>query len=115
MTGQQAEIDRTVSGFDRTGQAGAHRPTEGGCPFGFDIGAALMVDDLIRGLGCNAVAETECFARDTTFYLARHYLGLSARIPSWLFRRRAPEVRDGPLSPLIAVGEPGCAGERGPA
>jgi hypothetical protein len=73
MTDQQAEIDLTVSLFYRTGRAGAPRLSDGGGPFGFDIAAALMVDELIRHYGCDAIAETGSFAGDTTFYLARRY------------------------------------------
>jgi hypothetical protein len=76
MTSQQAEIDLTVSVFYRTGRAGAQRLSDGGGPFGFDIAVALMVDELIREYGCDAIAETGCFAGDTTFYLARRYPGL---------------------------------------
>lgn len=76
MTGQQAETDLTVSVFYRTGRAGALRLSDDGGPFGFDIAVALMVDELIRGYGCDAIAETGCFAGDTTFYLARRYPGL---------------------------------------
>jgi hypothetical protein len=75
MTDQQAEIDRTVGAFYRTGRAGARRLSGGGGPFGFDIAVALMVDELIRGYGCDAIAETGCFAGDTTFYLASRYPG----------------------------------------
>jgi hypothetical protein len=74
--GQQEEIDLTVSVFYRTGRAGAARLSDGGGPFGFDIAVALMVDELIRGYRCDAVAETGCFAGDTTFYLARRYPAL---------------------------------------
>jgi hypothetical protein len=73
MTDQQAEIDLTVSLFYRTGRAGAQRLSDGGGPFGFDIAVALMVDELIRHYGCDAITETGCFAGDTTFYLARRY------------------------------------------
>jgi hypothetical protein len=73
MTDQQAETDRTVGAFYRTGRAGARRLSDGGGPFGFDIAVALMVDELIRGYGCDAIAETGCFAGDTTFYLASRY------------------------------------------
>ena len=76
MTDQQAEIDRTVSVFYRTGRAGAQRLSDGGGPFGFDIAVALMVDELIRKYGCDAIAETGCFTGDTTFYLARRYPSL---------------------------------------
>jgi hypothetical protein len=76
MTGQEAEIDRTVSVFYRTGRAGARRLSDGGGPFGFDIAVALIVDDLIRGYGCDAIAETGCYLGDTTFYLARRYPSL---------------------------------------
>jgi len=76
MTDQQAEIDLTVGVFYRTGRAGARRLADGGGPFGFDIAVALMVDELIRRYECDAVAETGCFAGDTTFYLARRYPGL---------------------------------------
>jgi hypothetical protein len=76
MTDQQAEIDLTVAVFYRTGRAGAQRLSDGGGPFGFDIAVALMVDELIRHYGCDAIAETGCFAGDTTFYLARRYPGL---------------------------------------
>jgi hypothetical protein len=76
MTDQQAETDLTVNVFYRTGRAGALRLSDGGGPFGFDIAVALMVDELIRGYGCDAIAETGCFAGDTTFYLARRYPGL---------------------------------------
>lgn len=76
MTDQQAEIDRTVSVFYRTGRAGAQRLSDGGGPFGFDIAVALVVDELIRKYGCDAIAETGCFAGDTTFYLARRYPSL---------------------------------------
>lgn len=76
MTDEQAEIDLTVSVFYRTGRAGAQRLSDGGGPFGFDIAVALTVDELIRGYDCDAVAETGCFAGDTTFYLARRYPGL---------------------------------------
>jgi len=76
MTDQQAEIDRTVGVFYRTGRAGAQRLSDGGGPFGFDIAVALMVDELIRKYGCDAIAETGCFAGDTTFYLARRYPSL---------------------------------------
>ncbi len=74
--GQQDDIDLTVSVFYRTGRAGAIRLSDGGGPFGFDIAVALMVDELIRGYRCDAIAETGCFAGDTTFYLARRYPGL---------------------------------------
>jgi hypothetical protein len=73
MTDQQAEIDLTVNVFYRTGRAGALRLSDGGGPFGFDIAVALLVDELIRGYDCDAIAETGCFAGDTTFYLARRY------------------------------------------
>ena len=76
MTDQLAETDLTVSVFYRTGRAGAQRLSDGGGPFGFDIAVALMVDELIREYGCDAVAETGCFAGDTTFYLARRYPAL---------------------------------------
>jgi hypothetical protein len=76
MTDEQAEIDLTVSIFYRTGRAGALRLSDGGGPFGFDIAVALMVDELVRRYGCDAVAETGCFAGDTAFYLARRYPGL---------------------------------------
>jgi hypothetical protein len=76
MTDEQAEFDLTVNVFYRTGRAGAQRLSDGGGPFGFDIAVALMVDELIREYDCDAVAETGCFAGDTTFYLARRYLGL---------------------------------------
>ncbi|MGH3245171.1 MAG: hypothetical protein ACRDOI_03030 [Trebonia sp.] len=76
MTDQQAETELTVSVFYRTGRAGAQRLSDGGGPFGFDVVVALMVDELIRGFGCDAIAETGCFAGDTTFYLARRYPGL---------------------------------------
>lgn len=73
MTDEQAETDLTVGVFYRTGRAGAQRLPDGGGPFGFDIAVALMVDELIRAYGCDAVAETGCFAGDTTLYLARRY------------------------------------------
>jgi hypothetical protein len=73
MADQQAETDLTVSVFYRTGRAGAQRLSDGGGPFGFDIAVALTVDELVRAYGCDAVAETGCFAGDTTFYLARRY------------------------------------------
>ncbi|HEY0934830.1 MAG TPA: hypothetical protein VGD91_13935 [Trebonia sp.] len=73
MTNENAETELTVSVFYRTGRAGAQRLAGGGGPFGFDIAVALMVDELIRRLGCDAVAETGCFAGDTTYYLARRY------------------------------------------
>lgn len=76
MADQQAETDLTVDVFYRTGRAGARRLSDGGGPFGFDIAVALMVDELIRGYGCDTIAETGCFAGDTTFYLARRYPGL---------------------------------------
>jgi len=76
MTDRQAEIDLTVSVFYRTGRAGAQRLSDGGGPFGFDIAVALMVNELIREYDCDAVAETGCFAGDTTLYLARRYPGL---------------------------------------
>jgi hypothetical protein len=76
MTDQQAELDRTVSAFYRTGRAGARRLSDGGGPFGFDIAFALIVDELIREYGCDAIAETGCFAGDTTSYLARRYPSL---------------------------------------
>jgi hypothetical protein len=76
MTGDQDETDLTVSVFYRTGRAGAQRLSDGGGPFGFDIAVALMVDELIRGYGCDAIAETGCFAGDTTSYLARRYPSL---------------------------------------
>jgi len=76
MTDPQAETDLTVSVFYRTGRAGALRLSDGGGPFGFDIAVALIVDELICRYGCDAVAETGCFAGDTTFYLARRYPGL---------------------------------------
>jgi hypothetical protein len=66
MTDQQAETDLTVGVFYRTGRAGAQRLSDGGGPFGFDIAVALMVDELIREYDCDAVAETGCFAGDTT-------------------------------------------------
>jgi hypothetical protein len=73
MTDQQAETDLTVSVFYRTGRAGALRLSDGGGPFGFDIAVALMVDELIRRYDCDSIAETGCFAGDTTYYLARRY------------------------------------------
>jgi hypothetical protein len=76
MTGQQDDIDLTVSIFYRTGRAGARRLSDGGGPFGFDIAVALIVDELVRGYGCDAIAETGCFAGDTTLYLSRRYPGL---------------------------------------
>jgi hypothetical protein len=76
MADEQDETGRTVDVFYRTGRAGARRLADGGGPFGFDIAVALMVDELIRAFGCDAVAETGCFAGDTTFYLARRYPGL---------------------------------------
>lgn len=76
MTNEQAETDLTMNVFYRTGRAGAQRLSDGGGPFGFDITVALMVDELVRRYGCDAVAETGCFAGDTTFYLARRYPSL---------------------------------------
>lgn len=73
MTDQQGETDLTVGVFYRTGRAGAPRLSDGGGPFGFDIAVALLVDELIRRYGCDAIAETGCFAGDTTCYLARRY------------------------------------------
>src|ERR1700684_3345629 len=91
MTDQQAETDLTVSAFYRTSRAGAPRLSDGGGPFGFDIAVALMVDELIREYDCDAVAETGCFAGDTTFYLARRY-------PALPFSPCAP-AGAGPASP----------------
>ncbi len=71
--GHQADVDQTVNIFYRTGRAGAARLSDGGGPFGFDIAVALLVDELVRGYGCDAIAETGCFLGDTTFYLARRY------------------------------------------
>jgi hypothetical protein len=76
MTDQQAETDLTVSVFYRTGRAGASRLSDGGGPFGFDIAVALMVDELIHRYDCDSIAETGCFAGDTTSYLARRYTRL---------------------------------------
>jgi hypothetical protein len=76
MTNEQVETDLTVNVFYRTGRAGALRLSDGGGPFGFDIAVALLVDELVRHYGCDAIAETGCFAGDTTFYLARRYPGL---------------------------------------
>ena len=68
-----ADLDRTVAVFYRTRRAGARRLSDGGGPFGFDIAVALITHDIITGFGCDAIAETGCFAGDTTAYLARRY------------------------------------------
>lgn len=70
---QQSDTDLTVNVFYRVGRAGAARLSDGGGPFGFDIAVALLVDELIRSYGCDAIAETGCFLGDTTLYLARRY------------------------------------------
>ena len=69
MADEQAETDQIVSVFYRTGRAGARRLADGGGLFGADIVVALLVDELIRRYRCDAVAETGCFAGDTTLYL----------------------------------------------
>jgi hypothetical protein len=76
MTDQQAEIDLTVCVFYRTGRAGAQRLSDGGGPFGFDIAVALMVDELIRHYGCDAITETGCDAdRECAAFTARRLAG----------------------------------------
>ena len=54
----QAEVERTVAAFYRTGRAGACRLSDGGGPFGFDIAVALVADEVITGYRCDAIAET---------------------------------------------------------
>jgi hypothetical protein len=59
--------------FYRTPRAGQVRLSDGGGPFGFDIGKALIVDYLLAAYGCDAVAETGCFLGDTTWFLGSCY------------------------------------------
>ena len=113
MTDQQAEIDLTLGVFYRTGRAGAQRQSDGGGPFGFDIAVALMVDELIRGFGCDAIAETGCFAGDTTFYLARRYPGLpvySCDIDRACAAFTARRLADCPNAEITCEDSPGMLG-----
>lgn len=86
MTGQ-LNIDQTVGVFYRTWRAGACRLSDGGGPFGFDICAAVLADELITGYGCTVIAETGCFLGDTSAYLARRYPRLAVHScdtdPGW--------------------------------
>ena len=70
------DVNQTADVFYRTWRAGAFRLPDGGGPFGFDIAVALLAHEVITAFGCDAVAETGCFAGDTTAYLARRYPGL---------------------------------------
>lgn len=65
--------DTTLAVFYRTERVGAVRLSDGGGPFGFDVTAALIVDDLLTGYSGDAIVETGCFLGDTTSYLARRY------------------------------------------
>jgi hypothetical protein len=65
--------EAAFSVFYRTPRAGQVRLSDGGGPFGFDIGKALIVDYLVAAYGCDAVAETGCFLGDTTWFLGSCY------------------------------------------
>ncbi|WP_395106054.1 hypothetical protein, partial [Actinomadura sp. SCN-SB] len=69
-------IETTLRVFYQVERAGQFRLSDGGGPFGFDVTVAVLVDDLIRLYGCDAVCETGCFVGDTTVYLAHRYPGL---------------------------------------
>ncbi|MGK5557967.1 hypothetical protein ACSNOI_40815 [Actinomadura kijaniata] len=73
------EVARTYEAFYKVPRAGQERLSDGGGPFGFDIHLALIVDELIRLYGCDALAETGCFYGDTTVYLAARY----PQLPVW--------------------------------
>jgi hypothetical protein len=75
----QSCLDLTVSVFYRTERAGVIRLADGGGPFGFDVCAAILADDLISRYGCAMIAETGCFLGDTTAYLAHRYPDLPVR------------------------------------
>ncbi|MEU1729435.1 hypothetical protein, partial [Nonomuraea sp. NPDC005692] len=77
LTGwQRAQTEATLLTFYTTIRAGMVRLSDGGGPFGFDITAALLIDDLMSLFQCDAIIETGCFLGDTTDYLARRYPAL---------------------------------------
>lgn len=76
MAVTESDVQRTFEVFYRVPRVGQIRLSDGGGPFGFDIHLALLVDELIGTLGCDAICETGCFVGDTTYYLAARYPGL---------------------------------------
>lgn len=54
-------------------RVGAVRLSDGGGPFGFDVHAALLFEELVVAYRPTAIVETGCFLGDTTTYLAGAY------------------------------------------
>ncbi|MBO2464953.1 hypothetical protein [Actinomadura violacea] len=79
MVVTESDVQRTYEEFYRIPRAGQIRLSDGGGPFGFDIHLALLVDQLIGMLGCDAICETGSFVGDTTLYLAARHPELPVR------------------------------------
>jgi hypothetical protein len=65
--------------FYRVPRAGAQLLSDGGGPFGSDIHAAVLLDQLIEAYAVDGIFETGCCLGDTTDYLVRAY----PRMPVW--------------------------------
>lgn len=83
--------------FYRVGRVGALRLADGGGPFGFDIHAAVIVEELVAAYRPTAIVETGCYLGDTTTYLAAAYPDrpiLTCDIDKTSARFTAQRVRD---------------------